>query len=332
MMFKEMIRMFFPCTDPSVRATGRFGLYDGKLTATAVGSKLEIAFSGKSCRLHLDLAWAAVPYPHLWMQLDEGARFEVPIDRYLLVECGAGDHVLTVILKGEVEMQHRWYHPLIAKLSLIGYEADAAAVLPENRKKTIELIGDSITEGVLVDAGYAPDRNDDLQNRPYQDDVTATYAYRTALALGLEPLCGGYGAVGVTRSGCGGVPAAADMYPFCFEGVPVSYPHPDYVLINHGTNDAAADPEKFEAGYIRLLDAVYAAHPDTHVIVVTPFFGRKDKETREVINTYNAMHNRDIFLVDTTGWLPPEPLHPLRDGHKIAAEKLTAVLAEHFGL
>ena len=118
------------------------------------------------------------------MQLDGGVRFEVPLDRYLLVECGAGDHVLTVILKGEVEMQHRWHHPLIAKLSLIGYEAEAAAALPENRKKTIELIGDSITEGVLVDAGYAPDRNDDVQNRPYQDDVTATYAYRTALALG----------------------------------------------------------------------------------------------------------------------------------------------------
>lgn len=324
--------MFFPCTDPSVRATGRFGLHDGKLTATAAGSKLEIAFSGCRCRLHFDLSWSTVPYPHLWMQVDGGARFETPLDRYLLVECSEGAHVLTIILKGEVEMQHRWHHPLVAKLALIGYEADAAGTLPSNGRPTIELIGDSITEGVLIDAGYAPDKTCDQYNRPYQDDVTATYAYQTALALGLEPLCGGYGAVGVTHGGCGGVPAAADMYPFCFEGVRVSYPHPDYVLINHGTNDSAADPERFTAEYTRLLDAVYTAHPDTHVITLTPFCGSKRDALCALIPAYNRTNGRDVFLVDTAGWLPFEPIHPLRDGHTVAAEKLTAVLAAHFGL
>jgi putative glutamine amidotransferase len=37
------------------------------------------------------------------------------------------------------------------------------------------------------------------EQRPFHDDVTATYAYLAAEALGLEPYIMGYGAVGVTR-------------------------------------------------------------------------------------------------------------------------------------
>ena len=47
---------------------------------------------------------------------------------------------------------------------------------------------------------------------------------------------------------------------------------------------------------------------------------------------YNEENGDDIFFVDATLWVPLAPLHPLRDGHKIIAEKLTAILKEKLGL
>ena len=40
----------------------------------------------------------------------------------------------------------------------------------------------------------------------------------------------------------------------------------------------------------------------------------------------------DIFFVDSTGWISPEPLHPLRDGHKTVAANLIPLLKEKYNL
>lgn len=328
-----ILNMFISYTDASVRGVGRWGVLNNCLTATASGSKLEVAFSGNEILLHFNIQWCQPPMPHLWMQLDHGPRFEVPLDRYLRIESTPGFHFLSIILKGEVEQQHRWNLPLVAKLSFEGYEADGAGVLPENHRPTIELIGDSITEGVLVDASYQVDRTEDQYNRPYQDDATATYAYKAALMLGLEPLCGSYGAVGVTHGGCGGVPDAVSAYPYCFSGVPTTYASPDYVLINHGTNDSWGDcPQRYTACYTQLLDTIYARHPHTQVIALVPFCGACRQQLLALIPTYNQEHNKAIFLIDTEGWLPLEPIHPLREGHELAANRLAAILKERFKL
>ena len=47
---------------------------------------------------------------------------------------------------------------------------------------------------------------------------------------------------------------------------------------------------------------------------------------------YNAEHGDDIVFVDATLWVPLEPLHPLRDGHRIIADKLVPVLKKELGL
>ena len=93
-------------------------------------------------------------------------------------------------------MQHRWYQPLIGKISFCGFEAEKEGTLPMDFRKTIEFIGDSITEGVLVGEDYRVDSFEQL-NRVYQDDAMATYAYKTALALNLKPVIMGYGATGI---------------------------------------------------------------------------------------------------------------------------------------
>ena len=319
--------MFIPYTDASVRLTGRWGVWNNTACATAAGATIEAAFRGRMARLQFNLEFNEHPYPHVWISVDGGARVEAPLSPYLRVAApDDGEHVVTVIYKGSVEMHHRWYQPLIGKIAFCGLEADAPAGLPADERPVIEFVGDSITEGVLIDAECNVHANGWL-NRPYMDDVTATYAWLTAEALGLRPLMMGYGAVGITRGGCGSVPKAEEAYPYCFADMPMTYPTPPaYILINHGANDRGASAEDYIAGYRRLLDLIRRTHPQARLIALSAFCGAFAKELGAMVAAYNRENGCDVLFIDSTGWVPVEPLHPLRDGHREIAGHLTGIL------
>lgn len=260
-----------------------------------------------------------------------GARTEATLEKYIRVLAeGDGMHTVTVIYKGAVEMQHRWYEPLIGKIAFMGFEAEGPGELKPNKKKYIEFIGDSITEGVLIDEQCRVDSDNDQMNRPFQDDVTATYAYLTAQALNLEPLIMGYGAVGLTKGGCGSVPRVYEAYEYCYNGCPASLPEPDYIVINHGANDQGASKEEYLSRYHEFLDLVYEKHPSAEVFVLGAFCGWCHKELKDFIDGYNAEKGRNTVYINTYDWLPPEPFHPGREGHKLAAEKLTDFLKQDY--
>lgn len=323
--------MWIKFDDESVRLTGRWAVCGEAAAATAAGAYLEAAFQGGMAVLHFDTAYSAEPYPHVWIGVDGGAFAEAPLDRFLRINApGPGRHVVRVIYKGAMEMQHRWRHPLVGKIAFLGLEADAPDALEPDHRRTIEFVGDSITEGVLIDAGYRTHANDQW-DRPCQDDVTAGYAWLTARALDLRPIMMGYGAVGSTKSGCGGVPKAAEAYPYCFEDAPISH-SADFIVVNHGTNDRDAAPEAFRKEYRHLLEVILQANPHSRLAVMLPFCGAFPKEIRETAAEAGRDTGREILVVDTAGWLPAEPLHPLRDGHRSAAERLTAALRQGFGL
>ena len=324
--------MLLKWNDPAVRLTGRWSRNNPDCaTATANGSYFEFAFRGRVAVMHFDVTLNAAPYPHLYVEIDGESRVEAPLDQYLRVfaKDANANHVARVILKGSVEMQPRWFQPLVGRTALLGIEVEERGVLPADDRKIVEFVGDSITEGVLIDADYAekPAYTWDQHNRVYQDDVTATYGWLTAEALNLRPVMMGYGAVGVTRSGCGGVVRAADAYPYCFAGAPIAADdHPDYVLINHGTNDGGASAADYGAGYTALLDAIRAAHPQAKIFAMSVFCGAHEKDLEQLIPAYNAAHGAQVVFLNGSHWLPPEPIHPLRDGHRLAAEKLAELL------
>jgi len=323
--------MFIPHTSPSVRFTGRFAPDGDAMTATATGSRIEIAFRGNQIVLSFNIDDCVLPFPHLWIRVDGGARVETAVDRWLTVETkDDGEHYVEIIFKGAKEIQNRWYAPRQNKLSFLGYEADGEAELWEDNRKTIELVGDSITEGVLTyDRRYYPN---DQDNRVFEDDVCRTYGWLTAQGLGLRSLHMGYGAVGVTRAGCGSVPKAAEAYPYCWDGAPVTYDHPDYILINHGANDRGNGEERYIAEYRGLLELVRKTHPDAKIICLTAFCGAFPDALHKLVDEFNAEHDDDVFFVDATLWVPLEPLHPLTDGHKIIADRLIPILKERYGL
>lgn len=312
---------FFNKDDKSIRYVGRW--YEG--TATACGSFFEIYFKGEAITLEFDTSLNVEPAPHIYLCMDDGVMTEAVIGAYMRVVATEGEHKLTVIYKSAVEMQNRWYAPLQGKVAFKGYHADEAIEAPKGTKKIIEFVGDSITEGVLVD----PDNriSDEVQpNRAFEDDSTATYAWRSAKALGLEPIIMGYGAVGVSKPGCGSVPAAPDAYPYCFENAPIPNYHPDYVFINHGTNDHFIDKEGFEKEYKRLIDTIFSHHPDTEIICMKPFGEYRKDSFPSVVEDYNRETGRNVHYIDTTGWNEGMPTHPTREGHKILGEHIVGEL------
>lgn len=310
----------------ATRFVGRWIVDASHAKTTAPGAYFDLAFSGHELVLHFETKWMLSPMPHLWVQVDDGARIEVPIDKHLRVWTPlAGNHVVRVIYKGAHDMAHRWYEPFDNCVEFLGYDAEATGELPEyERRKTIEFVGDSITEGALIDESLG----DGIRwfGRPYQDDVTAAYAWLTAEALNLEPYIMGYSGVGITVDGCGGVPRVQDAYPYCYADTPVQYPQPDYILINHGASDRFSAEEAFCEGYQKLLDTVIAHNPAAKIIVLAPFCGAHEDALEMLVSNYNAKAYTDIAFIRTTNWISPKPLHPDRKGHREVARRLVEEL------
>lgn len=320
--------MFYSYEDDKIRYTGRWGKEKGKISATATGAYFEFAFSGEIVSLHFNMENQVEPYPHLWISMDGGARFETVLSPIIKIHNReSGIHTVCVILKSAVEIHHRWYTPLVGKVSLEGITAEKLYELPHDSRKTIEFLGDSITEGVLIDEECKPIAQEWL-NRPFQDDACATYAWLTAEKLNLRPSIMGYGASGIVRVGNACVPKACEAYPYNFYASPVTYPEPDYIVINHGANDSIFPAEVYLENYATLLKVIRERCPNSRIFALSCFRGYHAEELKEFIESYNQNCDKKVSFIDSTGWVPFEPLHPLREGHKIISERLTTVLKE----
>lgn len=320
-------------THESIRLTGRWDTSNPAFAETTnPGSYIEFAFSGRMALAIFDIEGNnADPRLHLWIEVDGGARIESVIDRYLrIVAPTDGVHLCRIIFKSSTEVHRRWFAPLQNKISFVGIDTETPISLPADERKTIEFVGDSITEGVLIDTDFAGESQNlfpaESYNRVYQDDACATYAWLTAEALDLRPIVMGYGAVGVTKSGQGRVPAAPLAYPYNFDGSPITRPEPNFILINHGANDRKVSSEEYLAAYGALLDTVRALNPNAKILSLSAFCGAHHEALGSFIEEYNASHGDDIFFIDSTGWIAPEPLHPMRDGHRTIAEHLAKIL------
>ena len=66
--------------------------------------------------------------------------------------------------------------------------------------------------------------------------------------------------------------------------------------------------------------------------VLSAFYGVYPEALKALVEKYNSENGDSIKFIDTKGWIPKEPLHPLRDGHRIVAENLTRELKRIFGI
>ena len=322
--------MILSPNSPLIRYTGRWNVSETEAVSTANGSYAEFAFSGECAVVEFGIDHCTVPFPRVYISVDNGANIEVPIDKFIRISADDGDHTVRIILKGSVELQNRWLHPLEAAVSVRSLEADGFLPLPEDKRKVIEFLGDSITEGISIDVERRFVHYGGSRDMVFWDDSTAGYAWLTAEALDMRPVIMGYGCLGTTRMGAGNIPDVTESYPFYSDGCPMEPVNADFIVINHGTNDRGADRETFLRQYTRLLEVVRERNAESKIIALTPFCGALAEEIRTCVDMFNREHGDDVFFINTTGWIPPEPLHPTREGHRTVSRNLAAILRERF--
>ena len=248
----------------------------------------------------------------------------VPIDRYIRITSHVGDHTVKIILKGSAEFHNRWYEPIEAKVGILEIEAERFMELNPDNRPVIEFIGDSITEGISIDTGYFNYHSE--QDMVYWSDATAGYAWLTAKELDMRPVTMGYGCLGITKGGGGGVPKVSDSYLWYSADTPKESENADYIVINHGTNDVNSDKEYFKKSYIDFLKLVRDNNKNSQIIALTPFSGCMAKEIGEAVDYYNKIFSDDVFYINSTGWILPETLHPTREGHRTVSKKLSEII------
>ncbi|MBR5312860.1 MAG: hypothetical protein IKU40_08280 [Clostridia bacterium] len=308
-----------------IRYTGRWNVSETEAVSTANGSYAEFAFSGECAVIEFGIDHCTIPFPRVYICVDGGADIEVPLDKFIRISAEDGEHTVRIVLKGSVELQNRWLSPLEAAVSVRSLEADAFFPLPEDNRKIIEFLGDSITEGISIDVERRFVHYGGSRDMVFWDDSTAGYAWLTAKLLDLRPVIMGYGCLGTTRMGAGNIPDVCESYPYYSDGCPMESAHADYIVINHGTNDRGAEREIFRRQYRRLLEIVRARNPQAKIIALTPFCGALADEIREITETYTRDTGDAVYYIDTTGWIAPEPLHPTRAGHKTVAHNLAEI-------
>lgn len=308
-----------------IRYTGRWNIGEKGAISTANGSYFEFMFSGECAVVGFDISYCRVPFPHVYISVDGGAKIEVTIDRFVRISADEGEHKVLVIMKSSVEDQHRWFSPIESGVTLLDIEADGFLELPEDTRPVIEFIGDSITEGIAIDERYHYYGKGKM-DMVYWGDATADYSWLTAEKLNFRPIIMGYGGLGTTRGGSGGVPCVGESYKYYSNGYPIESFNADYIVINHGTNDWRAEKEVFEEKYYDFLELVREKNPLSKIIALTPFSGSRAKEIKTVTERFNTEKNDRVFYIDSTGWISPEPIHPTREGHKTVSEKLSEII------
>lgn len=229
-----------------------------------------------------------------------------------------GKHKVRLILSGVKENTNRWVDGI--GLHFLGFTTSNGGIItPYSPRKKLMFVGDSITEGVLILGSNLPSGNAGEK----------CYTHLTANSLGADPIIVGFGGVGVTKGGGGGVPNAQTNFGYYKDSFPTQAENPSLIVINHGTNDSAATDPDFKTGYQALITAVRAKHPSVKILCMRPFAGTKANMIQEVVN-----ENTNIHYIDTTGWAITytDGLHPNENGNTVAAQNLVPAITNIVGV
>lgn len=327
------------------------GRWDRRDPAKAVtvnsGSYILAHFDGPAVSAHFDLSANKPPLPTVTWKVDDGDWQEAAVAPVVVLaenlkpaekpansdSPAVPGHTVLLMARGMDEHQSRWSPPLVASLTFLGLDFPGGKPLDplpewEKPKLKMEILGDSITEGVVVHP-VRPDK----KTWPWRTDGRLAYSCQTAFRLGAQHRQVGFGAQGVTHGGSGGTPAAPDAFNFFYKDCPRDDWQADLVVINQGTNDGGVPADKFRPAYRKLLDEIRRAYPKAKIAAMRPFNGAHAADIAAEVKSLNDAGDADVFYIDTAGWLGKgdftDGLHPDADGGAKAADKLAAALKEH---
>jgi lysophospholipase L1-like esterase len=310
---------------------GRWNRLADRAITVNTGSHAVARFTGTSVSARFDTTLNQTPSPTLTWRIDAGEWQEGELAATLPLGTGlaAGTHEVTLMVRGLNEFQARWAPPLVSSLTFLGFDVQDGALemSPRPVRPKIELLGDSITQGVNI-----------WPSRPGMDtpcwlqDGRLAYGSQTSQALGAEWRQVGFGRQGLLIGGNGGVPTANGAFNFIYQGIPRDEWQPDLVTINQGTNDGGATAAVFRTAYTEFVTTIRGAYPDAKIAALRPFNGAHAAEIRAEVTARNAAGDARVYYIDTTGWLVAadftDGLHPnVQGSRKAAAALVTAIMS-----
>lgn len=310
--------------------------YNWHLTDTAktvnAGAYFKLAFSGVpgSLTANFDTANMAIPASRIGIRVDGGPWQDTDVAPTVPLVLPADNtwdiHTVEVVVISTTETAPRWMAPQNTAVIFTGITAGADIETKALRPRGLYLLaaGDSITEGVRTlnrSAAADTDRN----------DARSAWGYLMGDLLGAEVGVVGFGAVGISKAGNGGVPKFRDSAPYLFSGVPRSLAtprEPDAILANIGSNDTAQTDAAVAADTAALMN--YWLDGTTRApVFVFNWLQRKAAAIQAGIAASKAPHR--ITYVDTADWWKPaessDALHPYGYSNVIdLAPRLAAVV------
>jgi lysophospholipase L1-like esterase len=318
---------------PAMGQLRLFGRWDLRMPDRAItvngGSYILAHFTGPTVDALFDVLLNQPPLPTLAWCIDGGAWQES--DMAAKVRLGdslsAGAHTLQLMVRATDEHQRRWQAPLTGSVTFLGLDLPGGQLMApldewDHPKLTIEFLGDSITEGVLVQAPR-PGKT----TKTWQTDALDSYSCQAALALGAQWRQVGFGGTGLEKSGSGGQPGALTTFNFFYEGCPRDDWQPEMVVVNQGTNDQKmVTPEAYAPLYAQYLTMIRQAYPKAKIVALRPFNGAEMPAIQQVVDQRHAAGDTQVYFIDTTGWYTGKSLHPDAAADKIIAGKLVDAL------
>ncbi|MDD5397044.1 MAG: chitobiase/beta-hexosaminidase C-terminal domain-containing protein [Candidatus Moranbacteria bacterium] len=285
------------------------------------GAYIKTVFSGTSLKINIseDLLVSAGTnvgyYPRIRYKIDDQSEVEMQLNPSLstidaAMGLASGNHDLLITFPhvggGESSQPDRWFVPVHGiKLKGLTIDSGASVSLPTLKPKRLLVYGDSISEGVGVNgaSNTFPNTNSD-----------ATKAVPQMLARDLDAEVGfrALGGGGWTTIGSGSVPPvftpgddAASMWNKYSSGQSLLVngkfsPEPDYIYMNHGTNDMASSDATVIASVHGWLLAARAAAPDAYIFLTVPFGQFKANAVTTAYNNYKTENPDDakVLLFD----------------------------------
>jgi len=284
----------FKATDKYVKLIGRSYEYNDALWIALSGGGVEFSFYGKKAEI-------TIKGDHVALSSNNHARIGIfvngtrviddqldkPMKTYTAFKSDTEQNVTVRVIKlSEAAMSTLGIHEISVDAK------DGIKPTPENAHK-IEFIGDSITAGYGVD-----DENKEHHFSTATEDVTKTYAYKTAQALKADysiVAYSGYGIISGYTSNDQKV--TSQLVPSYYDKVGMSYGHfdntldvksiswdfnkfvPDLIVINLGTNDDSytkddADKQaEYARQYVEFLKQVRVNNANAKILCTLGIMG-----------------------------------------------------------
>jgi lysophospholipase L1-like esterase len=325
-----------PSLDPAIRLHGRWDRRQpDRATTVCAGSYIVARFDGRSLAARFDMARNKAPLPTVAWRIDaqdeQWRESEIAESLELAKDLRPGEHTILLLVRGLDEHQPRWSPPLTASVTFLGFDLPAGGqfvAVADEPKLKVEFLGDSITEGVRVH-----DKEPGRETWPWTSDALRAYPFKTAMKLEAEWRQVGFGRLGITIPGNGGVPIAPDAFDWFYEGCPRDDWRADVVVVNLGTNDRNATSEQFRPGYARELAAIRKAYPKAAILALRPFNGAHADDIRAEVAARNTAGDARIAYIDTTGWLNKsdftDGVHPNAGAGPKLADHLAPLIKQH---